>query len=144
MGGLSILGFTPAGKYISETVTEGKIATDYNRYVRPKEKPFQAVEMSKDVKTLREMYNSNDAKYDAQLDKMVQTYDMDPKDVRDLEKMFGSSKEQEFDPSIYMFSHLPWEAQKPLLDKMTPEERDNYLPHISKAKQRKYQRETEE
>ena len=39
--GLSVLGFTPAGKYISETVLEGQIANAYNKFVRPKGKAFR-------------------------------------------------------------------------------------------------------
>ena len=145
---LAGLGFTPAGKYISETVIEGQISNDYNKYVRTKEKPFQAVQMSKDMKSLREAFHSDDPKvfekYDEKLDKMVKDYDLDAKDVRKIEKNFNSPKEAEFDPSIFMFSHLPWEAQKPLLDKMKPEEREKYLSHISKSKRQKYERETAE
>lgn len=143
MGALSVLGFTQAGKYISETVLEGQITNDFNKYVRPKEKPFQAVEMSKDTKELREMYNKDDPAYDEKLEAVAKKYDMDDKDIRKLEKMFSSPKEQDFDPSIWMFSKLPWEVQKPLLDKMSQEERENYLQHISKQKRRKYVRETE-
>jgi hypothetical protein len=141
--GLSVLGFTPAGHYISETVTEGKVADRYNRYVRPKEKPFQAVEMAKDMKTLREMYNSDDPRYEAKLESAAKAYDMTDKDVHRIEKLFASPKEQDFDPSIYMFQKLPWEEQKPLLDQMSAAEREAYLPHISKAKRQKYERETE-
>jgi hypothetical protein len=137
--GLSVLGFTPAGKYISETVLEGQIANAYNKYVRPKEKPFEAVQMSKDVKDLREAYNKGDPKYDVKLDGMIAKYGMDEKDIHRMEKMFNSPKEQNFDPSIYMFQHLPWEIQKPMLDKMKKEERENYLPHISKQKRHKYE-----
>ena len=137
--GLSVLGFTPAGKYISETVLEGQIANAYNKFVRPKEKPFEAVQMAKDVKDLRQAWNENSPKYEVKLDGVAVKYDLDDKDVHKLEKMFASPKEQEFDPSIYMFQHLPWEVQKPMLDKMTKEDRENYLPHISKAKRRKYE-----
>jgi hypothetical protein len=142
--GLSVLGFTPAGKYISETVLEGQISDRFNRYVRPQEKPFQAVEMSKDTKQLRELYAKDDPKYDDKLETVAKKYDMTSKDVHKMEKVFASPKEQEFDPSVYMFSKLPWEEQKPLLDKMSEAERDTYLLHISKAKRQKYQRETED
>lgn len=140
---LSVAGFTPAGKYISETVVEGQIADRFNRYVRPKEKPFLAVEMGKDVKQLREMFLKDDPKYDEKLEAAAKKYDMTDKDIHRIEKLFNSPKEIEFDPSIYMFQKLPWEIQKPLLDKMTPEERETYLPHISKSKRQKYDRETE-
>lgn len=141
---LAALGFTPAGKYISETVTEGQISNAYNKFVRPREKPFEAVQMGKDQKDLRKSFNDNSPDYIDKLDQFARKYDLTPKDVRKLERTFSSPKEQAFDPSIFMFSHLPWEAQKPLLDKMTPEERENYLPHISRAKRQKYERETED
>ena len=95
--------------------------------------------MAKDVKDLRQAWNTGDPKYDVKLDGMIARYGMDDKDVHRLEKMFSSPKEQEFDPSIYMFQHLPWEVQKPMLDKMTKEDRENYLPHISKQKRKKYE-----
>ena len=141
---LDVMGFTPAGKYISETVTEGKIADRFNRYARPKEKPFQAIEMGKDVKKLKSMFLKDDPRYDDKLDEAVKKYDMSPKDVQKIEKLFNSPKEAEFDPSIYMFKKLPWEVQKPLLDQMTPEEKETYLPHISKSKRQKYIHETED
>jgi hypothetical protein len=140
---LSVTGFTPAGKYISETVIEGQIADRFNRFVRPKEKPFQAVEMAKDVKELRKDFLNDNPKYDDKLEAAIKKYDLTDKDIHKLEKLFNSPKEAEFDPSVYMFQKLPWEVQKPLLDKMTPEERETYLPHISKAKRQKYERETE-
>lgn len=140
---LSVLGFTPAGKYISETVMEGQIADRFNRYVRPKEKPFEAIQMGKDVRQLREMFMKDDPKYDDKLEAAAKKYDMTDKDVHRIEKLFNSPKEAEFDPSVYMFQKLPWEIQKPLLDKMSAAERETYLPHISKSKRQKYEREIE-
>jgi hypothetical protein len=139
--GMSVLGFTPAGKYISETVMEGTIANDYNKYVRPKEKPFQGVEMAKDVKELRELYKKDDPKYDIKLDGVAAKYQMDDKDIRRLQRGFASPKEDDFDPSVFMFSKLPWEVQKPLIDRMSPEERETFMKGISKAKRSKWERE---
>lgn len=138
------LGFSAAGKYISETPLEGKIETQYNKLVRPKEKAYGQVQMGKDMNELREMYNSDDSKYSDKLDSMAEKYDLDAKDVRRIEKQFASPKEQEFDPSIFMFSKLPdWETQKALLDSMDEETREKYLSHLSKQKRAKYLRETE-
>jgi hypothetical protein len=140
---LDVMGFTPAGKYISETVTEGKIADRFNRYVRPKEKPFEGIQMAKDINNLKKLFAKDDPKYDDKLEEAVKKYDMTDKDVHRIEKLFNSPKEQEFDPSVYMFQKLPWEVQKPLLDQMPSEEREKYLEHVSKAKRAKYERETE-
>ena len=89
------------------------------------------------------MYKVDDPKYTDKLDEVIKTYDLSPKDVRTIEHRFGSPKEQEFNPSIFMFSKLPWESQKPLLDQMSEDEREEYLKHVSKEKRQKYLRETE-
>jgi hypothetical protein len=142
MGTLSVLGFTPAGQYISNSVTEGRIENDYNKYKRPRQTPYTSVQMTKDKNELRSMFEKDDPKYGEKLDAMAEKYDMDPKEIRTMEKQFA--KGEDFNPSVFMFKRLEWPQQKALLDKMTPEERDTYLPHISKAKRAKYERETEQ
>lgn len=144
MGALSELGFIPAGKYISETVIQGKISTAYNNFVRPKEKPFEAVQMQSDMRVLRKAFMDNDSSYGAKLDAMAAKYDLSDRDIGHLERRFNSSKEEEFNPSVFMFSHLPWNEQKPLLDQMSQKEKDVYLEHLGKEKKRKYERETEQ
>jgi hypothetical protein len=130
MGVLSGLGFIPAGKYISETVIEGRIATAYGRYVRPKETSYDRVAYSKDVKALQKAYTKDSPEYDKLMDAAQDKYDLKADDIRRLEKQFR--REDEFDPSVYQFSRLDWQHQKVLLDQMTPEEREKYLPHSSK------------
>jgi hypothetical protein len=130
MGVLSGLGFIPAGKYISETVTEGRIATAYGKYVRPKETSYDRVAYSKDVKALQKAYTKDSPEYDKLMDAAQDKYDLKADDIRRLEKQFR--REDEFDPSVYQFSRLDWQHQKVLLDQMTPEEREKYLPHSSK------------
>src|ERR1700676_4454767 len=146
MRGLSVAGFSPAGKYIDRTAVEGQINAAFNDYVRPKKKPFQAVQMSKDTKELRRLFKSDKSedgdKYEAKLDQMVKDYDLDPKDTAKMQKQFN--KDQDFDINVYMFSKLQWAQQKPLLDQMKPEEREEYLRHVSKQKRAKYERESEE
>jgi hypothetical protein len=113
-----------------------------DNYVRPKQQPYQAVEMARDVKDLRSMFMHDDPRYDDKLEGLAAKYGMDDRDIRRLQKRFSSPKEEAFDPSIFMFSKLPWEAQKPLLDRMTDKEREKYLLAISKQKRSKYERET--
>jgi hypothetical protein len=127
---LSTLGFTPAGKYISQSVTENKISNDFNKYVRPKQESYDRVMYSKDLGKLQEAYNSNDPKYNEMLEKARKDYDLKPEDVRKLEKRLR--REDDFDINEYMFSRLEWKQQKDLLDQMTPEERQKYLPRSNK------------
>jgi hypothetical protein len=144
MAALSIAGFTPAGAYISQTVTEGKISAAYKMYGKPSVKPFDAVQMGKDMKELRKFYNSDDEHYDDKLEAMIGKYDLSPKEVRGIQKRFASPKGQDFDPSVFQFGRLPWEAQKPLLDGMKDEEKEKYLNALGKQKKQKYLRETED
>jgi hypothetical protein len=126
----AIVGFTPAGKYISQTVTEGKVENAYNKYVRPTEKPFEAVQRSKDFGHLAQLYEKGGPAYDQALDQAIKTYQMTPKDVGKLEKSFR--REDNYDPSLAMFKRLDWSTQKSLLDQMTPAEREKYLPASNK------------
>jgi hypothetical protein len=137
---LSVLGFTPAGKYIDRTETEGKINTAYNTFVRPAEKSYTSVQLAKTVKDLKQSYESNDPSYSDKMEKAAKEFDLDQKDVRRLEKQFNSPKEINFDPSIFMFQKLPWEQKKKMLGEMKPEEREKYLPHLSKRDQQKWER----
>lgn len=146
MRSLAIGGFSPAGKYIDRSAVEGQINDEFNRYVRPKEKPFQAVQMSKDTKELRRLFKSDKPedsdKYESKLDEVAKTYDLAPKEVAKMQKQFN--KDQDFNISVYMFSKLQWAQQKPLLDKMKADELEEYLKHISKQKRAKYLQETAE
>lgn len=146
MRALAVGGFSPAGKYIDRTAVEGQINDEFNRYVRPKEKPFQAVQMAKDTKELRRLFKSDKSedsdKYEAKLDQVAKDYDLDSKDLARMQKQFN--KDQDFNISVYMFSKLQWAQQKPLLDKMKSEELEEYLKHISKQKRAKYLQGTEQ
>jgi hypothetical protein len=139
---LAVTGFTKAGNYISNSAIENKVSDSFNKFVRPKEKSYNAAEMTKDTKELRRMYKNDDPKYIDKLDSIVGKYDLDPKEIRKMEKQF--MKDEDFDISVFQFSRLQWADQKPLLDQMNDEELQRFLPHISKDKQKKYQREVEE
>jgi hypothetical protein len=127
---LDIAGFTPAGKYISQTKTENLIGDEYNKYVRPKETPYDQVVKSKDFKDLQQAYTKDDPGYDRKLDAAQDKYDLKSADIRRLEKQFRH--EDEFDLLKYQFSRLEWPQQRDLLDKMSKEERAVYLPISNK------------
>jgi hypothetical protein len=141
MRALSVAGFAPAGRYINQSAIEGQIADRFNRYVRPQEKSFNAVQMGKDMNDLRQSFRNNDPKYDDKLESAVTKYDLDGKDVRRIQKQFNSPKE--FDITVYQFGKLEWAEKKEMLLKMTPDERERFLPHLSKRDKARYDRETE-
>jgi len=127
-GVLSVLGFTPAPKYLTESKTEASVKQAYDKYVQPRETPFDKAEYSKEYKSLRDAYQSGSEKYGDILDKMIDQYDLSGQDQRRLIRSLNS----DIPPNVRMFMRLPWQEQKKLLDKMTPEERDDYLPHANK------------
>lgn len=139
---LSVVGFSPAGKYIDKSAVEGQISKSFDQYVRPKERTYTSAKMSKDIKELRQLYKANDDKYDDKLNDMIEHYDLDPKDVHKIQKQF--SKDEDFDISVYQFSKLEYSEKKRLLNAMGPEEKEKFLGHLSKRDQAKYARETEE
>lgn len=128
--GLSALGFTPAGKYISQTVTEGRIENDYNKYERAKETPYDRVQLNAEYQHLGKLYDTGGEAYDQALAKATEKFQLTPKDVARMEKNFR--KADSFNPSIYMFKRLQWPQQKALLDQMSEEERAKYLPVSNK------------
>lgn len=123
-------GFTPAGKYISQSKLENTIGDQYNKYVRPKETAYDQVVKSSDMKELQKLYNKDDPSYDRKLDAAQDKYDLKSADIRRLEKQFR--KEDEFDLTKYQFGRLEWQQQRDLLDKMSKAEREVYLPISNK------------
>jgi len=142
MRALAVVGFGPAGKYISESAVEGKISTEFNK-TRPQQQSYNSVQLGKDTKQLRELYKRDDSTYEQFLESTKQKYGMDDKDIHRMEKMFG--KEETFDPSVYMFSKLEYAKQLNLLKEIKePEERERYLAHVGKEKRRKLEEALEE
>lgn len=127
---LDFAGFTPAGKYISQSKLENTIGDQYNKYVRPKETAYDQVVKSADMKELQKLYNKDDPSYDRKLDAAQDKYDLKSADIRRLEKQFRH--DDEFDLTKYQFGRLEWQQQRDLLDKMSKEERAVYLPISNK------------
>jgi hypothetical protein len=121
---LSSLGFTPAPKYITESKTESQIRLDYSKYVRPQETPFERARYGAEFTKLKDQYSKGDEGFGESLDKFMEVHQVTPSERRRVFKALRSDTP----PSHRMFSKLPWEVQKRLLDKMTDEERDEYLP----------------
>jgi hypothetical protein len=123
--GMSFAGFNPAPKYVTETPNEVRIWEAYDEYEGKKTVPYSQVQRSADYRKLREYYQSNDGRFYTQLDHMQTKYKLNESEIYRITREL----EDNISPSVRAFGELPWEEQKRLLDRMTPEERMEYLPH---------------
>lgn len=137
---LAIGGFTPVAKYITATHTQGAIQEAYQRYVAPSQTPYDKAMFSDDMRALRAATGRDDSKADEILTKMQDQYGLNYKEMHRLQR----SIEKNEDPSIVMFKRLDWHVQKKLLDAMSPEDRETYLPHSNKTHLRQNYEEPQE
>lgn len=128
---LSVSGFSKAPKYVSQSTSEAHISSAYRKYVAPKQTPYEAALLSNDRRALRQAYDRGDmAEFDDLLDQMTDKYDLTSKEQIKLQQTV--IRDPEYNPYATMFERLPWQQQKSLLDQMTPEEREEYLPLSNK------------
>jgi len=129
-GVLSVLGFTPAPKYLTESVAVGHIKVDFEKYIAAKATPFEKAEYSKEYSALRRAYQSGDDSYPEKLEAMAEKFQMSAKDQRRLIRSLNATEP----PEVRMFIALGRfkETQRRLLDEMSPEERNTFLPHANK------------
>lgn len=127
-GILSVLGFTPAPKYLTESQTEARIKDGFRRFVAPQETPFEKAEYSKEYSALRKAYQEGSERYPELMDKMSEQFQLSAQDQRRMMRSLNSP----LSASMRMFMRLPWQEQKKVLDKATQEERDELLPHSNK------------
>jgi hypothetical protein len=126
---LAVSGFTPAPTSVYKTRTEADIQQMYSKYYANKETPYEKFEFSKDASKLRQMDKAGGGKaYDDFASAMEDKYGI--KEVRKLEKTFAQSEPT--DTAVKMFSRFTWQHQKQLLDKMSDDERERFLPHSNK------------
>lgn len=136
---LTVAGFSPAPRYAMQTTTQAKITQAYGKYVAPKQTPYDRAEYSADYKSYREQVHAGEDGTE-QLEKMKDKYQLKSDDIARLRK----SARAETTPEVRMFTHIPWEEQKKLLDEMPAEEREIYLPHSNKKHLRRHYEEPEE
>ena len=128
-GILGAAGFAPAPKYITETPTEAAISTTFDKYYAQRLTPYDRAQFSKEARAARKAYDDgNMPTYENLLDQLVEKHELTAKEQDRLEKSIKS----DVPPSIKLFSMIrDWRQQKAILDKMTPEEREVYLPHAN-------------
>ena len=123
----SVLGFTPAPTFMTDSATVGRIKDNYQRFVAPQEKPYDRLQKSKEFAQIRKDY-ANGKPVGEQLDSLASEFNLSSDEQRRMIRDLNSNQPT----SAWMFQRLPWEAQKTLLDQMSDEERDAYLPYSNK------------
>lgn len=142
---LAIAGFTAAPKYLTDTKTEAHIKHAFDLYVVPKQTPFERAQFSEDFNRLRGLYSKDDPKFGDALDEMSERFGLQPSDRHRLMRSLKSTVPS----SVRMFQSIGkspegWMEQKKLLDAMTPEEREQYLPYSDRRHLRHHYEEPEE
>ena len=122
------MGFTPAPKYLTESKTIADVKSMFDKYVAPKQTPFDKAQYSQEYHALRDAYQSGSEKFGEMLDTMSDKYQLSGHDQRRIIKSLNSN----IPPEVRMFMRLPWQQQKQILDKASPEERELFLPHANK------------
>jgi hypothetical protein len=126
---LNISGFGPAPKYVTESRTESRIKGTFQKYFGSKQTPYERAQYSEERKTLKKAYADGDGdKYAETMQTLIDKFELTGKEQRNLERSIA----REEDPLLSMFGRLTWRQQKKILDEMTPEEREVYLPASSR------------
>ena len=131
-GALAVAGFQPAPKYLMETAVIGDIKATFHKY-QAKLTPYDQAAMSEDRAKLKKAYDENSPEYDKILTKMEEKYELSPEESAKIEKGLAAQT----DPTVRMFSRLPWKEQKRILDKhwyeLTPDQQEDFLAKSNKA-----------
>lgn len=126
---LGLLGFSPAPKYITATKTEGVIRHTFQKYYGAKQTPYEKVGYSEDSAKLRKLYAEGEMqKYADEQEVVREKHQLTDKDMQRLIHSIESGE----DPVQKMFKRLDWHLQKKILDDMTPEELEVYVPISNK------------
>lgn len=128
---LNLAGFTPAAKFLTESRTEAQVRLAYGKYVAPKQTPFDRAQYSEEFKQLKKAYETEDESFSDKLEEMTDKFGLNSDDRGRIMRRLRSTTPS----SIRQFEQIgkeSWQVQKNLLDQMTPEEREIYLPHSDK------------
>lgn len=126
---LSMAGFNPAPKYVTDSPAVSFIKTTFDKYYQGRETPYLQAERSEDMKKLRDAYHAgNSSKQQELLTGMKKKYSLTGDEMTKLEQKLSEPAEAGI---VNMFKRLSWQQQKKALDKMTPKERELFLPHAN-------------
>jgi hypothetical protein len=118
-------------KFLTDTKTEAHIKIAYGKYVAPKQTPFDRAQYSDDFRQLKKAYDVEDEAFEDKLEAMTDKFGLNSDDRGRIMRRLRS----DVPSTIRQFEQIgreSWQEQKKLLDAMTPEERDIYLPHSDK------------
>lgn len=126
---LAVAGFSPAPKYVTETKTESLIKGTFRKYFSQRQTPFEKAQFSADRRELKKAFDSGDGDaYGEILNRMLDKFQLTGKEQRKLESSIAHSE----DPLFDMYKRLTWQQQKKILDQMTDDERETFLPLSNK------------
>lgn len=126
----NVAGFSDAPAYATRGEAEAAIRKTWTTYNAKTQTSFERAAYSKEMKELREAYDEDDyEKYDAKFDSMVEQFQLTAEDRKNIRKALR----RERTPEQSMFQSLTWQQQKRLLDKMSDEDREIYLPYSNRA-----------
>ncbi|MGH9439521.1 MAG: hypothetical protein ACRD22_16965, partial [Terriglobia bacterium] len=127
--GLSALGFNPAPKYITDTPGVSYIKSTFDKYYQGRETPYLRAQRSEDMRILRKAFHAGDSsKQEELIAKMKKKYSLSGDELGKLEQKLSEPPEAGV---VDMFKELSWQQQKKALDRMTPKEREIFLPHAN-------------
>jgi len=130
-GALSFAGFQPAPKYLMETAVIGDVKATFHKY-QEKLTPYDQAAMSEDRAKLKKAFDTNSPEYEDILMKMEEKFQLSPEQSAKIEKGLTATT----DPTVRMFSRLPWKEQKRILDKhwydLTPDQQEDFLAKSNK------------
>ena len=130
---LNVSGFSPAPKYVTQSAAEAEISTLYRKYYAPKQTPYESAVLSDDRRKLKQYLEEGKInEYGDLLDKMQEKYDLTAGEQMRLAQGILKKSGSEFNPYLTMFGRLTWQQQIRVLDKMTEDERAEYLPLSNK------------
>jgi hypothetical protein len=126
---LAVAGFNPAPKYVTATKTESRIRGTFRKYFSATQTPYDKAMFSESRRELQRAFDNGDQeRFSIVLDKMYEEFQLTPRELRKLENSVVNREE----PLLNMFQRLTWQQQKKILDGMTEEEREVYLPMANK------------
>jgi hypothetical protein len=123
---LNVAGMTRAPKYLQETSGEAQIDDLWSRYYRAAETPFQQGVRSDMRKQLQQQVTAgDDTGSNATLTKMAEKFNLRSQDAKRLvrDAAQGVTSHQA------LFREMREDDQRKVLRKMSPEEREKYLPY---------------
>lgn len=127
--GLAFLGFTPAPKYITDSPITSAIKSTYRKYHAGGQTSYEHAQYSNDAQELRKLYDADKLdEYSDKLDAIQEKYNLSSGQIAKLE----TNVRRGVDPLLKMFERLDASEKRRILDKMTEEEREKFLPHAGR------------